>query len=224
MIGIHRAAISAAGFYRTSRQGTNQNVNTLAKRLGSVCAVMLTVWAAVPSGAQKKGAAPAAPILNKPAPEFSVAGLDGKARKLSSYRGMSVALFFFCGCEHCHRCARVWGEYQRSGSLAAHSGKSSARSLVVFDEGKDALEQFLGETALDRQATDAFPCPDRKVARSYKAILCPRVFVLDSKGVLRYTNNHKDDAPQEAEAELIMDRALQALLKTMAEKPVAKPR
>ena len=46
---------------------------------------------------------------------------------------------------------------------------------------------------------------------TYKAETCPRVFVVDSKGVLRYTNNSKDDAPREAPALMIVSRALDAL-------------
>jgi hypothetical protein len=46
---------------------------------------------------------------------------------------------------------------------------------------------------------------------TYKAETCPRVFVVDSKGTLRYTNNSKEDAPREAPALMIVSRALDAL-------------
>ena len=48
------------------------------------------------------------------------------------------------------------------------------------------------------------------------------MFVVDEKGVLRYTNDHADDAPRKAPAIAIVSRALAALRPAAPKKAPAK--
>ena len=83
---------------------------------------MLLCALALGSGSHCLAAPPSAPPLpqlGQAAPAFTLPDAQGKPHALASYRGRSVLLFFYCGCEPCHECARAWADVQRSGELEA---------------------------------------------------------------------------------------------------------
>ncbi len=170
------------------------------------------------------------PIKTNPAAlpqDFTLADTSGVSRHLSEFRGRPAALFFFCGCPWCIKCAQTWSQFQRGGVLSSDatpsqslstsqpasssSGSSLPATVIVFSGGADAARAFATETGLDPAQTTFLLDPDLKVTTAYHADPCPRVFVLDSQGSLRYTNNHKDDAARQAPALAIASRALDAL-------------
>lgn len=165
--------------------------------------------------------APAAPVVGKPAPAFTLADVDGKPRRLAEFRGRPVALFFFCGCEWCGDVAKEWAALQRSGALP----KPAATVVVYAEMDAPVAREVATIYGLDRSRTVLLPDPERTATVPlYQAEPCPRVFVLDGGGVLRYTNDHADDAPRKAPALAITSRTLQALrAATPAVKPKAKP-
>lgn len=158
-----------------------------------------------------------APVVKKPAPVFTLTDAQGHKRSLADFRGHPVALFFFCGCKWCHECADAWGQLQRGDALAvpASGGKSSVkdmpRTVVVFQGDAESVRAFATQTGLDTAQTVLLPDPNIEVTMRYQALPCPRVYVLDKQGILRYTNNHADDAPQKAPALAIVSRAVEAL-------------
>ena len=168
------------------------------------------------------------------APDFHLLGTDGKSHTLRQYQGRSIALFFFCGCPWCHRCATLWGQFQRSGTLSSpkiHSSSGPAQgfsapqsrnhpltssdvsplTLIVFSGDSASARAFAQQTGLDPKQTVLLPDPNMRVTTLYKVDPCPRVFALDPHGRLSYTNNHKDDVPQVAPETIIASRALAAL-------------
>lgn len=157
------------------------------------------------------------PVVKKPAPVFTLADAQGHKRSLADFRGHPVALFFFCGCQWCHECADAWGQLQRGNALAMPTpgGKTAAtetpRTVVVFQGDAEAVRAFANETGLDTAQTILLPDPKIEVTMRYQALPCPRIYVLDGQGILRYTNNHADDAPQKAPALAIVSRAVDAL-------------
>lgn len=147
------------------------------------------------------------------APAFTLSDGDDHHRSLAEFRGRPVALFFFCGCPWCARCAETWGKFQHGGVLSAGSTTSTAPiTLVVFSGDAAAARAFATQAGMDLSQTVLLPDPTMRVTLDlYHAEPCPRVFVLDSKGLVRYTNNHKDDAPRTASALALCSRALDAL-------------
>jgi alkyl hydroperoxide reductase subunit AhpC len=83
---------------------------------------------------------------------------------------------------------------------------------VVFASSySDALE-FAHQTNLDLSTTTLLSDPEDHVPDDlYNAPTCPRVFVLDPNGIIRYTNNHADDAPRLVPGMAIALKALTAM-------------
>ena len=177
----------------------------------------------------------AAPREGRIAPAFTLPDTENMPRKLWSFRGRPTLLCFFCGCQYCHECAAEWSQMQRSGVLTApkaaetsqrpksashhHRPKIEYRktkpenphTVVVYTGDRDAARAFAVETGLDPAQTVVLSDVDYKVTQSYNALPCPRLCVLDTGGVLRYINNHADDAPQKATATTILSHVVDSL-------------
>lgn len=199
------------------------------KTFGRAAGLMLLFGTAcLPASAQHaahrpKPAAKSAGIpLGQPTPAFTLNDADGKPHTLGETRGNRAVLCFFCGCEPCHAFARLWGQMQQSGALAANAAAPNAgrdaapRTLVVFIGSADALKRFAAETGLAEKETLLLPDPQMRVVNRYRAVPCPRLFVLDAAGKLRYTNDHREDAPPKAPAALLVSRVADALQKMPA--------
>lgn len=163
------------------------------------------------------------PAVGKPAPPFALADVNEKQRSLSEFRGRRVALFFFCGCSWCEDVAREWAALQRGGALAEKEkgkGAPAPATLIVYSELDAPVARELSSLyGLDPAQSVSLPDPAMAATKVYRADPCPRVFVLDGKGVLRYTNDRADDAPRKAPALVITSRALEALRAAAPEAP-----
>lgn len=145
-----------------------------------------------------------------PAPSFTLTDTNGKAFTLSAERGHPVALFFFCGCPWCADVAQSWGEAQRRSLLPAR-----AQTVIVFAGDKAAASAFALKNKLDLKQTRLLPDPDTKLTDGvYHVADCPRAFVVDPAGLVRYTNIHTDDRPRLAPAKTIVAHILKALGQT----------
>ncbi|HEX5323361.1 MAG TPA: redoxin domain-containing protein [Capsulimonadaceae bacterium] len=174
-------------------------------------------------------AKPAGPLVaGRAAPAFTLAGADGKQHQLSDYRGRPVVLFFYCGCQWCQQCAQAWGQMQRGGGLAPEPtntkpGQPGPITLVVFAGDAPSVRGFADQEGLDPAQTVLLPDEEMHVTLdAYHAEPCPRVFVLDGKGIVRYTNNHKDDAPRKAPALAIVSHVIDAVRACERPKDAAK--
>lgn len=154
------------------------------------------------------------------APDFTLNDTKGKPRRLSDYLGRPVALYFFCGCEWCHRCAQVWGEMQRSGALVPEPALSSSPrpiTVIVFSGDADSAASFVTSTQIDLTQTVVLADSSMQVTINlYKAEPCPRVFVINTKGQVTYSNIHKDDQPRSAPATFIDKRVLNEIRKAQS--------
>ncbi len=159
--------------------------------------------AATPPAPTAAPAAGGAPQAGHVAPAFALADAQEKPFSLAATRGHATALFFFCGCPWCADVAVLWGKEQHKGA---------ARTLIVFaGTGADA-KAFAAHNGLDLKQTTLLPDPDSKLTEGvYKLNSCPRAFILDPAGLVRYTNDHADDQPRRAPAQTIALRASQAL-------------
>ena len=59
--------------------------------------------------------------------------------------------------------------------------------------------------------TELIADPKNSEALKYKVTACPRAFVYDNKGALRYTNNRSDDSPPKGSPALVVARAVDGL-------------
>jgi hypothetical protein len=175
------------------------------------------------AGSKKPATPPSGPpALNQPVPAFTLPDIDGHPHALAELKGKGIALFFFCGCERCQRCAQTWGQLQRSGAIAPATQPVASnpapaadvhrpQTVVVFMGDAESARGFAETTGLDMQQTVLLADPRMEVPLAYRALPCPRAFALDGKQTVRYVNSHKDDDPLTAMAATIVTRTLEAL-------------
>lgn len=172
------------------------------------------------------------------APPFTLLDASGRKRTpLTEFRGRPVALFFFCGCSWCADVAREWAALQRGGALlpseppsvpparkaTGKPAKKAARpaaspiapaapiTVLVYQGTAQEGEALALQAGLDPAQTVLLPDPDLRITGVYQADPCPRVLVIDTRGIVRYVNRGPDDKPREAPAALIAARSLGAL-------------
>ena len=153
-------------------------------------------------------------VIDKPTPTLSAVDVNGHNWTLRADLGRPVVLFFFCGCRECHNLSSSWAGLMTAGVLKA-APFSTARAaspvtVIVYSGDAAELKAFAKETGLPDDVV-LIPDPSMKWTNAYGVDPCPRVFVLDQKGALRYTNNGAADAPQGGHEDVIVARALSAL-------------
>jgi hypothetical protein len=155
------------------------------------------------------------PCVGKAMPPFVVKDVEGKSVGLVALRPRPVVLFFACGCDACLEVAREWARLQRTQSLPAR-----AITLVVFWGTAPEARQLSLRAGLDPAQTSLIADESGALSGRYEADPCPRLVVLDGKGVVRYINTGKDDQPQVGATSVIVSRA-SAALQSCREQPPA---
>ncbi len=192
-----------------------------------ICTLLLYLALALHIPAARAAATVGGPHAGMPAPAFHLQDMQGHPCSLADFRGRTITLCFFCGCQPCHDFARAWGEIQTSDALphdlppkSAPKGKGKGTTaasprppltLIVFFGDAQTAHEFDIQTGLDDEQTRILCDPMLSLARVYSAEPCPRLFVIDTHGVIRYTNNHADDAPLKASADLLVARVVDSL-------------
>ena len=158
-------------------------------------------------------AAAAPPAVGSHAPAFALADVEGRTRALSGFKGRTVLLCFFCGCQACHDFARQWGRVQAAGRIQTPEDRRTAPAVtvIVYSGSAAELRRFARDTKLGSSKTVLLPDPGGRATRLYGALPCPRLCVIDSRSIVRYFNDHADDAPQQTPAGTLMTRVLRAL-------------
>src|SRR6185437_15138734 len=137
---------------------------------------------AILAGAGRTNAGPAPPRL---APQVAFADVDGKKHTLAEYRGRPVTLLVVCGCSYCPPVARLWGQVQRSEA----EKPSPPVFLVAFAGDAAQARAFAAAQGLEAKRSVLIPDARTEVAVAFDAVPCPRLFVIDAQGAIRYTNN-----------------------------------
>ena len=196
------------------------------------------------AAASEKQASSIVPVKKaRKAPDFALPDTKGVSRRLTGFRGRPVALFFFCGCSACLKVARAWSPLQRGGALTVESitaapgsktGKAPLNpilpdpstspvapvapiTIIVYSGDASGAEELATKAGLDMSpdTTVLLTDPEMRVTDGlYHFESCPRAVVLDPSGVIRYTNDSKEDAPRIAPAEIIVTHTLDALRHT----------
>jgi len=152
-------------------------------------------------------------LLQRPAPDFTLADTRGTPHSLSEYRHRPVVLVFLCGCQRCGVFAHVWGQMQRSNAVTPTGTKEARPLTVIVYAGDAAAVQSLAQQAgLDMQQTVLLPDLQMGVSLDlYKSMPCPRTLVIDSAGVVRHIDGMTDKAPDQGSVAGIAMRTLQGL-------------
>lgn len=161
-------------------------------------AAVLAVGAALNAPPARRGAPGAAEQdgkaeVGKEAPNFTLKDVNGKEYKLSDYKGKNVVLQWIN--PQCPVCARVSSsglveqmrkELKALDKDVVHLAINSTHNLTAEDSVKYLKANKLEElVALDDSAGE--------VGRLYGAKTTPHVYVIDSKGILRYSGAFDDD-------------------------------
>jgi peroxiredoxin len=211
---LHAGPISKAAFVYTTDRPVGQPAArlSLTGALDPGVAPSRHVPAVAPETASQAADAPSAlPPVGGPAPTFTLADAEGKTRALAEGKGRPIALFFFCGCSWCADMAKEWATLQQGHAL---TGTASMHPLTVIVYSGTAAEakDLAKASGLDLGQTLLLCDPDLHVTQDlYHSEPCPRVFVLDGRGVVRYVNAGPDDKPREAPATVIAAKTLSAL-------------
>jgi alkyl hydroperoxide reductase subunit AhpC len=132
---------------------------------------------------------PATAVIDQKAPDFSLAGVDGKTYRLSDFKGKYVVLEWIN-----FECPFVKKHYT-SGNMQTLQKQYTGKDVVWFTicssaEGKqgyyepDALAGMIKERKL--ASTAYLRDEDGKVGRLYGAKTTPHMFVINPEGVLIY--------------------------------------
>lgn len=135
----------------------------------------------------------------RPAPEFTLTEPERNGSvSLSGLRGKSVVLNFFCGCAWCDDVATSWTKRPVPASVELVAIWNDADSSSPAELRKfRARTGFTGRILVD---------PDHIATLAYNSSECPRVWVVDAAGTIRYVNANRTDP-----AERIVTEATAAL-------------
>ncbi len=172
-------------------------------------------------------AAPTSALLGKPAPDFSLAALDGTKVSLASFKGKTVVLEWFNpGCPYVQKS-------HTKGSLVDTAKKHTDAGVVWLainsgGEGKQGFEVTLNEEAVK---TWTLPHPvlrdtTGEVGKAYSATNTPNMFVIDPAGNVVYAGaiDNSPDAERGSPAGGTLVNFVDAALADVAAgRPVATP-
>ncbi|MFZ5555260.1 MAG: peroxiredoxin family protein [Pseudomonadota bacterium] len=119
------------------------------------------------------------PLQANPAPEFSLADMDGKRHRLSDYRGKVVLVNFWA--TWCPPCRAEMPSMQRAWLTLKQ--ENIVMLAVNVGEGADTIFEFTGEFPVE------FPLlldRDSKVTAQWPVRGLPTTFVVDPQGRLAY--------------------------------------
>ncbi|MGD2027794.1 MAG: redoxin domain-containing protein [Anaerolineales bacterium] len=123
--------------------------------------------------------------IGEPAPEIDLLDLDGNPHSLQMYRGKLVVLNFWSA--ECPWTARA------DKATAPLVGTWDDR-VVVLSIASNANEtrQEIAESAKARRVSPVLLDADQSAARVYGAQITPEIFVIDTRGILRYKGAFSD--------------------------------
>ncbi|TQV84689.1 redoxin domain-containing protein [Exilibacterium tricleocarpae] len=149
----------------------------------------LTLWIVVVAAVIGSGLSSAKPVIGQPAPSFSVADTRGNQVSLDDYAGKVVILEWTN-----HLCPFVEKHYA-SGNMQALQEKYTGEGVVWLSVISSApgKQGHVSAQEADRLTTSRAAKPSRvlmdaagTVGRLYAAKTTPHMYIIDSKGTLRY--------------------------------------
>lgn len=149
--------------------------------IAAALTLALSETSALPAPATPLPVTAAPSLINQPAPNFALSGLDGAEYRLSSYRGRVVFLNFWATwCEPCQRELPAFEQFS-----AQQAGARRAVILAVnVGEQPDRISAYLdarGIVGLTVLLDD-----ELQVYGAYGIAVMPTTYVIDAAGVIRF--------------------------------------
>jgi hypothetical protein len=160
--------------------------------------------------------------VGQPAPDFSLAGADGKTHSLADYRGQTVVLEW--NNPDCPFVRKHYGgnmQKQQADAVAAGVVWLTINSGAPGKQGHldaDSAKAYMADTSA-KQSAYLFD-PDGKAGHAYGARTTPHMYVIDGEGKLRYAGGI--DSIASADSDDIAE-ATQFVPQTLAELAAGKP-
>jgi peroxiredoxin len=145
--------------------------------------------------------ATAAPIVGKPAPQFTVTDSNGKSHALADFKGKTVVLEWTNdGCPYVKKHYGSGNMQKLQKEVTAAGGVwlsiiSSAPGKQGYVKGPDANQLTTSRSA---QPTAVLLDPVGAIGRAYEAQTTPHMFVIDPAGTLRYMGAIDDQPSTDA--------------------------
>jgi cytochrome c biogenesis protein CcmG/thiol:disulfide interchange protein DsbE len=118
------------------------------------------------------------PLLDRPAPEFTLKDLDGRDVRLSDFHGRPLLVYFWAS--WCLPCRTEFPLLKTA--LAAHAGDGLAAVGIVFKDSSTSAGEFMNAQGA---SWPALVDPDGAVAGAYAVHAPPTTFYIDGAGVVR---------------------------------------
>ena len=169
--------------------------------------------------------AAAAPVLNQPAPAFTVADADGKSRSLAEFRGKTVVLEWTNnGCPYVQK-------HYNSGHMQGLQREATAEGVVwlTIISSAPGFQGYLTppqakawKAKAGAHSSDVLLDPKGTVGRAYAARTTPHMFVIDRTGKLVYMGGIDDQATTDPDSlKTAKNYVTAALADVQAGRPVA---
>jgi len=179
--------------------------------------------AAVPTKSDK----PQAAQIGKPAPDFSLADLDGNQVQLASFKGKTVVLEWFNpGCPFVQR-SHTKGSLVDTAARHMHSGVV----WLAINSGGPGKQGHGAQASSEAKQRFKMTHPvlldeDGAVGKAYGAERTPHLFVIDQNGTLVYRgaiDNSPDAEQQSPQGGTLINYVDQALAELAKGQPVSTP-
>ncbi len=147
--------------------------------------VFCFAWMLKPAAAAQAEAAcrPMMPEMRSgAAPDLALERLDGRAVKLSDYRGTFVVLNFWA--TWCEPCSREWPDLDK---LAARLGERDDVAIlaVSIDEDRAAIAPYIERLRLEATGVEVLWDPSAEAHKTYGSEKIPDTYFVDGRGDLR---------------------------------------
>ncbi len=132
-------------------------------------------------------------------PDFALPDHRGQLHRLSDFRGKKTVLAFFCGCERCAMMASYVAQYEEKSNV------DKPQHLTVWTMPPAVLTSW--QEKAQYSGTFVFENMDGPQVKRFGGYPCPRVYVLDPKGRVRYRSPHPESQPDAHDALVKLARA-----------------
>jgi len=194
--------VAAASLWWWRRTASLEEASSVSRRVETVGLVLGTVSLLLVGGASAvRAAAPAAPELGRPAPDFTLPDLAGKLVRLAAFQGKKVVLINFWA-TWCPPCREEMPTLERLARL--HRDALEVLGVNIDSSGPAKVRAFVRELGI------SFPIlldPDLAVGKLYRLRGLPSSFVIDREGIVRFREIGFRDWT-DAESQFVLDQAL----------------
>ncbi|MSS71747.1 MAG: thioredoxin family protein [Candidatus Latescibacteria bacterium] len=156
------------------------------------------------------GTASADVELGKKVEKFKLKDYNGKDHALSDYKGKKAVVLMFIAT----RCPVSNAYNERMARLDADYRDKGVQFIGINSNKQEPAEEVAKHAGENEFKFPVLKDPDNVVADRFRASVTPEIYVIDSKGVLRYHGYIDDDQYQKKEkSSQDLRTALDALLK-----------